>query len=323
MALPQLQYTPMKCIGVFVIALAASAVVAAAPPLLSPADLAALLGKRGVRVVDIRDPASYADKHIPGAVSAPYGSWRGPASNPGELPALSALTTRVQSLGLTPDTHAVIVSSGKDATDFGASARVYWTLKVLGLSELSVLNGGVAAWSAAGLPQDSVAVKAAPSTFAPRLDPSLIATREQMVAALNSGTTKLVDARPAPFYRGETRHQAAKLPGTLKGAVNVEHASWFKPGTSTFVSVDQARAIAATKPIDPARDTISFCNTGHWAATNWFALSEVLGHKSVRLYPGSMVDWTRAPEALPMDNVPNRYTQLVIDWKLWVERTFD
>jgi thiosulfate/3-mercaptopyruvate sulfurtransferase len=305
------------------VALAASAGVLAAPPLLAPADLNALLGRPGVRVIDIRDPASYAGKHIPGAVSAPYGTWRGPASNPGELPALPALTARVQSVGLTPETHAVIVSSGKDATDFGASARVYWTLKVLGLAELSVLNGGVAAWTAAGLPQDSVPVKAAPSTFVPRLDASLIATREQMIAAVGAGGTKLVDARPAEFYRGETRHQAAKLPGTLKGAVNVGHASWFKPGTSTFVATDDARRIAATQPIDPSRDTVSFCNTGHWAATNWFAMSEVLGQKNVKLYAGSMVDWTQAPEALPMDNVPNRFDQLVIDWKLWVDRTFD
>jgi thiosulfate/3-mercaptopyruvate sulfurtransferase len=313
----------MKRIISFVVTLLASAAALAAPPLLAPVELNALLGKPNVRVVDIRDPASYAEKHIPGAVSAPYGSWRGPASNPGELPALPALTARVQSLGLTPETHVVVVSSGKDTTDFGASARVYWTLKALGLTELSVLNGGVAAWAAAGLPQDNVAVKATPSTYAPRLDESMIATRDQVLAAVNAGNAKLVDARPAEFYKGETRHQAAKLPGTLKGAVNVENASWFKPGTSTFVSADEARKIAATKPIDPASDTISFCNTGHWAATNWFAMSEVLGQKNVRMYAGSMVDWTQAPDALPMENVPNRFDQLVIDWKLWVDRTFN
>ena len=313
----------MKRLAAFVLALVASAAPMAAPPLIAPAELNALAGRPNVRIIDIRDPASYAEKHIPGAVSAPYGSWRGPATNPGELPALPALTARVQSLGLAPEVHAVVVSSGKDATDFGASARVYWTLKALGLTELSVLNGGVAAWAAAGLPQDNVAVKVAPSTFLPRLDPAMLATREQVQAAVNGGGVRLVDARPAEFFKGETRHQAAKLPGTLKGAVNVDNARWFKPGTSTFVAADEARRIAASQPIDPSRDTISFCNTGHWAATNWFAMSEVLGQKNVRLYAGSMVDWTQAPEVLPMDNVPNRFAQLVIDWKLWVERTFD
>jgi thiosulfate/3-mercaptopyruvate sulfurtransferase len=313
----------MRRLFAFVVALALPLAALAAPPLLAPAEVSALLGQPNVRVVDIRDPKTYAANHIPGAVSAPYGSWRGPATNPGELPPLPKLTQRVQSLGLAPETHVVVVSSGADETDFGASARVYWTLKVLGFRELSILNGGMAAWQQAKLPQDATAVTVAPSTYEPKLDESLIATREQMIAAVNSGSTRLVDARPAAFFQGETRHQAAKLPGTLKGAVNVEHASWFKPGTSTLVSQDEARRIAATKPIDPAADTVSFCNTGHWAATNWFAMSEVLGQKSVKLYAGSMVDWTQDPEALPMDNVPNRFQQLLIDWQLWRDRTFN
>jgi thiosulfate/3-mercaptopyruvate sulfurtransferase len=295
----------------------------AASPLLTPAELAARTASPGVRVIDIRDAAAYANAHIPGAVSAPYGAWRGPAGNPGELPPLPKLTTLVQRLGLTPETHAVVVSSGADATDFGASARVYWTLKVLGLRELAVLNGGMAAWAAAGLPQDSVVPNVVASTYSPQLDASLIATRDELVALVGSGKATLVDARPTAFYNGETRHQAAKVPGTLKGAVSVEHATWFQPGTATFVSADEAKKIAAAAPLDPARDTVSFCNTGHWAATNWFALSEVLGQKQVKLYPGSMVDWTQDPAALPMDNVPNRLEQLAIDYRFWVARTFD
>jgi len=181
----------------------------------------------------------------------------------------------------------------------------------------------MAAWSAAGLPLDATPVAVAPSTFEPRIDESLIATREQTLAAFGAGNARLVDARPAEYFRGETRHQAAKWPGTLTSAVIVEHSSWFKPGTATFVTPAEAQRIAADRPIDPSRDTISFCNAGHGAATNWFALSEVLGQQHVKLYAGSMVDWTQSPELPPMDNVPGRYDQLVIDWNLWVDRTFN
>jgi thiosulfate/3-mercaptopyruvate sulfurtransferase len=52
--------------------------------------------------------------------------------------------------------HAVVVSSGDDATDFGCRGACLWTLKVLGLKELSVLNGGVQAWIAAGLALDTM-----------------------------------------------------------------------------------------------------------------------------------------------------------------------
>ena len=293
----------------------------AAAPLLGPAELGALLQNPDVRVVDIRDPKAYAANHVPGALNAPYGTWRGPATNPGELPELQKLTANVQKLGLTPATHAVVVGAGSDATDFGASARVYWTLKVLGLKELSVLNGGVKAWAAAGLPQDAKPATVAASSYAPALDASLIATREEVRGAIDTGKTRLVDARPATFFNGETRHQAAKVPGTMKGAVNLEHSRWFAKDSATMVPGDEAKKVAASLggSDDP---TVSFCNTGHWAATNWFALSEVAGQKNVKLYPGSMVEWSR-DASLPMDNVPSRVKQLWIDTKLWAERTFN
>jgi len=136
----------------------------AAQPLVSPAELDALRPNPAVRIIDVRDPKSYAASHIPGAVSAPYGTWRGPASNPGELPDLAKLTALVQKLGLSPATHAVVVSSGADQSDFGSSARIYWTLKVLGLQELSILNGGVKGWDQATLPQESAPATVAPAT---------------------------------------------------------------------------------------------------------------------------------------------------------------
>jgi len=129
-----------------------------------------------------------------------------------------------------------------------------------------------------------------------------------------------VDARPAAFYSGETRHQVAKTPGTLKGAINVEHSTWFEPKSSLVVSASEAKKLAAATPLKDDAEMISFCNTGHWAATNWFVMSELVGQKNVKLYAGSMVDWTRADSALPMDNVPNRVKQLLIDFQLYTSK---
>ena len=312
----------MKKPALFLFGLAVSVASFAAQPLLSPAELMAKLPDANVRVIDIRDAKSYAARHIPGAVNAPYGQWRGPASNPGELPGLPKLTTLVQSLGLSPATHAVVVSSGADATDFGASARIYWTLKVLGMKELSILNGGVKAWDDAKLAQNTDTAKVAVSSFQPQLDATLIATKEEVVKRLNAGDSLLIDARPASFFNGETRAPTAKVPGTLPTAVNLQHDKWFAPGSSTFISNDQAKQVAAASPIDPAKETVSFCNTGHWAATNWFAMSEVLGQKNVKLYAGSMTEWSQDPNGLPMANVPNRAKQLLIDSKMWANKTF-
>ncbi len=296
--------------GAAALALGASSSAWAAQPLLTPSELDAIRQQATVRVIDIRAPDAYAAGHIPGAVSAPYGRWRGPADNPGELPPVSRLTEIVRNLGVQEDTHAVVVSSGADATDFGASARVYWTLKYLGLKQLSILNGGLKAWADAGLPQDQATPAITPSTFEARLDDSLIATKEQIAAQLDNPRVRLVDARPLDFYLGKTKAPTAQVPGTIQGAVNLENGKWFKPGTSIFVSADEARRIAEQSLPDPADETISFCNTGHWAATDWFALSEVVGQQNVRLYPASMAEWSH-DASLPMDNVPGRGSQIL------------
>ncbi len=53
----------------------------------------------------------------------------------------------------------------------------------------------------------------------------------------------------------------------------------------------------------------SYCNTGHWAATDWFVLSEVLGRKDVKLYPGSMVEWT-ADARRPVESQRTKWDDL-------------
>lgn len=296
----------------------ATGVAMAAQPLLTPQEAQALAGQPDVRIIDIRAPKDYNQGHVPTAVNAPYGQWRGPASNPGQLPAIKALTQLVQRLGLDAQSHAVVISSGANDTDFGAAARVYWTLKVLGLENLSIVNGGVKAWSAAKLPLTQQAPTIAPSTFEPTINSQWLVDQAQLLADTQSSETVLVDARPEAFFNGQTRHVAAKTPGTLPGAVNVAHSAWFRPGTSEVLDAAQAKSVAARYDLVTSdKAVVSFCNTGHWAATNWFVLSELVGDPNVKLYAGSMVDWTQAKQALPMQNVPGRIEQLWIDTKLW------
>jgi len=289
-------------------------------PLISAEELEKQLEQPLLRVLDIRSPQAYFTAHIPGALNAPYGGWRGPASSPGELPSIEKLTALIQSLGITPAHHIVVTSHGDDPTDFGSAARVYWTLKVLGLEKLSILNGGMKSWNQAELPTDPGSASVAKSQFRPTINRAMLAGRDEITALIGRPQAKLIDARPAAFFMGETRHGAALQAGTLKGASNIEHDRWFAEGSARFGSEQQARSILAASGIETNATVISFCNTGHWAATNWFALSEVLGQKQVKLYPGSMVEWTQQSEALPMDNVPNRLKALLIDAKLWVDK---
>ena len=306
------------------IAAALGACMAAhAQPLMSPAELAAAQHTQPAPVViDIREPKLYTEGHIPGALNAPYGKWRGPATNPGELPDISKLTTLVQSLGLTPATHAVVVSTGSDATDFGAMARVYWSLKVLGLKDLSIVNGGMKSWVADGKPTSKDVPQVAASSYQPTLDESLIATRDQVRSHVDLSNAALVDSRPDAFYLGRTRAPAAKVSGTLPGAQQLDFNQWFVKGTAQFVDNNTAKQIAEKITRKDGQDTVAFCNTGHWAATDWFGLSEVAGLPHVKLYAGSMVDWTQQPDAPAMQNQPSRTESLAYDAKQWWQRKF-
>ena len=74
----------------------------------------------------------------------------------------------------------------------------------------------------------------------------------------------------------------------ISGGTNVSVAM-LDPATNKLRSKAELAAIAAKLPEGPI---VAYCNTGHWAATNWFVLSALLGRPDVRLYDGSMVEWT-------------------------------
>jgi thiosulfate/3-mercaptopyruvate sulfurtransferase len=283
-------------------------------PLVQPAQLQALL-QRGaaLRIVDLRDPDDYAAGHLPGAVDAPYARWRSGADNPGKLLPLDSFVHLVRSLGLRDTDQVVLVSAGGDPSDFGAPARVYWTLKWLGMRHLSILNGGMQSWKDAGLGGLQTATpRVQPSDFVAHPDDALLATRAQVLRAARApeASRVLLDARPVAFWEGKAKAPAALAPGTIPGSVDFDNLRWFAQGGGALASPAVLRAIASGLPAQEqqARQTISFCNTGHWAATNWFVLSELLHRPGVRLYPGSMVDWSRHDE--PMTHVPSRSDQL-------------
>jgi thiosulfate/3-mercaptopyruvate sulfurtransferase len=290
-----------------------ASLAAGAKPLLSPAELAAQLANPELRLVDIRagreknGKSPFENGHIAGAQSAPYPQWRGPKDDPGKLLPAGQLTQLVQQLGIDRDTPTVVVFEGEDASDFGAAARVAWTLRAGGVHQVSILNGGMQAWRAAGLPVTTEVVDALPTPFELKFDGRYLATRADVEKALG-GPTRLLDARPQEYFDGDTKHGAARQPGTIVGAKNVDSAVWFEGDSAVMLAPAEVRRIAQEQGVaTDSGTTVSFCNTGHWAATNWFVLSEVLEQNDVRLYPESIVGWSQA--GLPMDHVPGRLKQ--------------
>lgn len=265
-------------------------------PLITPDELVKLSGK--VDLIDIRllnGGTGYSSGHIDGAVSAPYPLWRGPAHNPGQRLTDGELSMLLRAKGLTKRKPVVIAYLGANPTDFGAAARVYWTLKSAGIEQIAILDGGVYAWVEADLPLTTDPVTPEPSGIRTTFSTKWLATREE-VKAISGGYAEgtLVDARPDAFLSGKKKHPAAKKAGTIPNATQFQFTQWFDGQNATV----GGGLLARFRKPEGDGPVVSFCNTGHWAATNWFMMSEIQGIEGVKLYPESMVGWTGAGEAV-------------------------
>ena len=158
-----------------------------------------------------------------------------------------------------------------------------------------------AAWTEAGLPVETADASFFPSDYQGEWTDQWRATTAEVTAMVADGSAELIDARPADFFDGLTWSVAS--PGTIQGADNLEYSAFFD-GTR-LVGAEAIRAAAAEAGYTGGTTAVSFCNTGHWAAINWFALSEVAGYDDVRLYAESMAEYA-ADGSQPLDNAPNR-----------------
>lgn len=282
-------------------------------PLLEAQQLStAIKANPALQIIDIRSPADYAAGHISGAVSAPYGQWRGPANNPGQLADKAHFEQLVQRLGLTDQQPIVVYSSGANETDFGATARVYWTLKYLGLTDLTLLNGGFKQWQQALQPIETKASQLEKSQYAVQVNNRLAIDKNELLAKITQqdNNYQLLDSRPPAFFQGKMKAPMATTGGTIATAQNIPFQQWFNGYDTRIRSTHEIQQLVKEQGLDLAVETVSFCNTGHWAATNWFVLSEVAGLPNVRLYPASLAEWTQSKVALPMDNTPSRWEQI-------------
>ena len=290
-------------------------------PLVSVQQLQGLIQTGKVVVLDTREllqtdqkTPNFTASHIPGAQPLPYSLFRGPKESPGAVVPIATLEKILLPLGMKTTDPIVLLGSGSDATEFGGVARVYWTLKAAGFKDLAILDGGLGAWMAAKLPLESGQAKPrSPRSGDNRLqyNPSLLLSTPQAHALASPQAAMrpvFVDARPEDFFLGQMRHPSAARWGTIAQAKWFDSEEWFVPNTGRLLPKERILTVAKREGL-LQQPTVQFCNTWHWAATNWFILSEVLGQPNTLMYADSVVGWSQA--GLPMDNEPSRATALL------------
>lgn len=267
--------------------------------LLSVQELRDQLGDPRLSVIDARydlnDPAAgraaWLTSHIPGAVYLDLGrDLSGPPGVHGgrhPLPEPDSLARTFGAAGIGPDSRVVVYDH--DTGMF--AARVWWTLRYMGFDSVQVLDGGFNAWQAAGAPLSSEARAPDPAAFVPAVRLELLASRDEVLAALGNGAVRLLDARTPERFRGEV---AAFDPvaGHIPGAVNRPYSQNVRDGR-LLPANELARLHADSADIP---EVIAYCGSGVSAALAVLAMCEA-GLPMPRLYAGSWSDWISFDEA--------------------------
>ncbi|GLW60435.1 sulfurtransferase [Hydrogenophilus thermoluteolus] len=207
------------------------------------------------------------------------------------LPPAAEFTQFVQANGIQAGKPIVLVPTGTSPAEFNDAARLYWQFKYYGEKDIAILDGGLAAWIQAGQQVESTPVKIQPGNWQPQGEnPSILATSEDVAA----GKAQLVDARPISMAFGYTKRDYVYDYGHIAGA------KVFPPELHTIqkgiahhlLSADTYAKVFQAMGIDPKAPSITYCNSGHLSSGPWFILHEVMGNPNVKLYDGSLHQWT-------------------------------
>jgi len=269
-------------------------------PLVSPEQLtAALAGAAAPLIIDcsfdLADAGAgaraFAQGHLPGAVHAHLdrdlaGAKTG-RNGRHPLPTRDDWAAALARLGVTP-ARAVVVY---DAQGGMYAARAWWMLLWAGHRAVSVLDGGLQAWQAAGGAIESGAVSPAPAPSPYTLGNSLVATVDADALQASLGRVTLLDARAGERYRGEVEpldKRAGHIPGARSRFFkdNLDAQGRFKPAS-------ELRAAFAAFGAEPAQ-VVHQCGSGVTACHNLLAMAAA-GLDGSALYPGSWSEWSSDP----------------------------
>lgn len=243
----------------------------------------------------------YASEHLPGAVAvdldrdlaAPVGDGRR-GRHP--LPEPGALQKAFRRWGISEDSSVVAY----DDADGSSAARAWWLLRWAGLRDVRVLDGGIAAWTAAGLPLTSEVPS--PERGNVLIRPGAMPVLDAAGAAeLVAGGGVLLDARVEPRYRGEVE-PVDPVAGHIPGARSAP-ASGNVDVLGRFLSAERLRERFAGLGVEADRAAGAYCGSGVTAAQEVLAL-HVAGIPAA-LYAGSWSEWV-ADRSRPVETGPDR-----------------
>ncbi len=200
--------------------------------------------------------------------------------------------------GISDDSRVVLYDRGGTTW----AARVWWMLRAFGFDRAALLDGGWSKWQREQRPVSSELASYLPGSFTVRARAGLIASRDEVLAALSAGDVRLVNALSAEEHAGKVSRVAR--PGRIPGSVNVPAGSLVDPATGCYRSRDELASLFERANARDRDRVITYCGGGIAACGVAFALT-LLGDSDVAVYDGSLAEWSADP-ALPLISTPER-----------------
>ena len=174
------------------------------------------------------------------------------------------------------------------------AARIWYVLRYWGFDDVRVLNGGWKAWLAAGgKPGKDTPAPEPTNTLKLKPEPERLATKAQVLDLLKGKPPQIVDARSEGEFCGT--EETAKRNGAIPGALHLEWSDTLDKDTGKFKSADELATLFEKAGIDPAKPSVTYCQSGGRAAVLAFTL-ELMGGKDVRNYYRSWSEWSNDPD---------------------------
>lgn len=264
--------------------------------LVSTAWLAAHRSDPDLRVIDAswylpdagRDAkAEYKAAHIPGARFFDIDEITDSRSNlPHMAPPPEKFVSRMRAMGI-GDGHQVVVYDG---SGLFSAARVWWTFRLMGKTDVAVLDGGFPKWQAEGREVEDMPPVLRDRHITVSRQHALVKDVTQVAHAAKLGEAEIIDARSAARFKGEAPEPRPGLrAGHIPGSKNVPYASLLNPD-GTMKPVGDLRAVFEAAGVNLSKPAITSCGSGVTAAILSLAL-ERMGHKNHALYDGSWAEW--------------------------------
>lgn len=241
--------------------------------------------------------AEYLAEHIPGALFFDIEEIADTKSHlPHMLPPPEKFSSRMRSMGIGDGSRIVVY----DSAGLFSAARVWWTFRVMGVQDISVLNGGLPKWKREGHPLESGEPTARTARhFTARRNADLVRDLSDMKSLIKDRTAEIVDARAAERFAGKAPESRAGLrSGHIPGAHNLPFAKLIaKDGT--LKPAPEVERLFEEAGVDLSKPVVASCGSGITASVLALALAEI-GHRRTSVYDGSWSEWG-ADQNLPIE----------------------